>query len=703
MQNYIGKQIDRYRIIERLGMGGMAVVYKAYDVRLEREVALKLIRTEEIPASQHERLIKRFEREAKAQARFNHRHIVPVHDYGVVDGSPYLVMAYVEGGTLKDKIGGPVDYQQAVAWLLPIADALAYAHQRGIVHRDVKPTNILFDEAGQPLLTDFGIAKILETDEATLTGTGLGVGTPEYMAPEQWQGQAEAATDQYALGVVLYELLTGQKPYSAETPVAIALKQMNDPLPRPSAVVNGIPESVEKVLFKALAKDPADRYADMGAFQKALSALDMTVGQAPAPERMESRKAAQATTAPAAPPRVDSEGVTVDVLEAPSASSSTSGKKKVPGWLWGVGAAVVVLLILLVVFWPQGGEKESPVAQATDIIISESNEPSEEVTFSVVLLVPNALGDQSFIDSSARGIERANEELSVQADIIVTQSSAEQESALHSAIAQGYDIILPLAFDPFLLITICEEFPDQKFASPSEVFAEELPANLVSYQINVHESSFLAGLVAGSLTKTKIVGAVVGGDAPGLNQYFYGYKQGVLEVCPDCEVMLSYLGFDFRNPTLGKETTAAQYDEGADIVFAIAGRSGEGVLAASAEYDLYSIGVDSNQDDIAPGHVLVSMIKRMDITTFKSIEMVVNGTYEGGFYELGMADGAAGLSWDEGSTTFRDNGPEDMVAQLDDIEALVEEYRTKILDGEYAVCNALLDAKMTSNICTPLK
>jgi basic membrane protein A len=359
---------------------------------------------------------------------------------------------------------------------------------------------------------------------------------------------------------------------------------------------------------------------------------------------------------------------------------------------------VISMLLVFTLALSACGPTNTPVEE------TEAVEPTEEeVTYTAALLTPNPLGDRSFIDSAARGIEMANEQLPVDADIIETQGIAEHEAALRSAIAQGYDIILPLAFDAGLLMTITEEFPEQKFASPSEVFAEELPPNLVSYQINVHESSFLAGLIAGSLTETKIVGAVVGGDAPGLNQFFYGYKQGVLEVCPDCEVLVSYLGFDFSNPTLGKETAAAQYDAGADIVYQIAGRSGEGVLAASQEYGLYSIGVDSNQDEIAPGHVIVSMIKRVDITTFKSIEMVVNGTYEGGFLELGMADGAAGLSWDEGSTTFRDNGPADMVAQLDEIEALVDDYRAQILDGSYTVCNALTDPDLTSDACAPLK
>jgi serine/threonine protein kinase len=273
MQNYIGQQIDRYRITERLGTGGMAVVYKAYDTRLKREVAIKMIRTKAFPALQHERLMKRFQREAKAQAQFNHPNIVPVYDYGVHEGMPYLVMEYIPGGTLKERITGPVSYQQAIAWVLSIADALAYAHERGIVHRDVKPSNILITQENEPILTDFGIAKVLDVNEGTLTATGMGVGTPEYMAPEQWHGQTSEATDQYALGVVLYELLTGQKPFTAETPVAIALKQMRDPLVRPSDLVPEIPEEVEKILFKTLAPNPSDRYEDIGILCDALSTL----------------------------------------------------------------------------------------------------------------------------------------------------------------------------------------------------------------------------------------------------------------------------------------------------------------------------------------------------------------------------------------------------------------------------------------------
>lgn len=315
---------------------------------------------------------------------------------------------------------------------------------------------------------------------------------------------------------------------------------------------------------------------------------------------------------------------------------------------------------------------------------------AEAPQFTCALITPNPLGDRSFIDASARGITKANEDLPVKCDIIETNGVSEHETALRGAIAQNYDLVLGLAMDTEMFVNLAKEFPEQKFASPSEIFLDELPPNMVAYQIDVHESSFLVGLIVGSLTKTKTVGAVVGGDAPGLNQFFYGYKQGVLEVCPDCTVLVGYLGFDFSNPTLGLETALGQYDQGADILYQVAGRSGEGVLEAAAQRDLYAIGVDSNQDDIQPGHVIVSSLKKVEATTFDPIKLVVDGEFSGGFQRRGLKEGFAGLSWDEGSTTFADQGPADLTAKIPEIKSLVEEYRTKILSGEYKVCDAFV-------------
>jgi eukaryotic-like serine/threonine-protein kinase len=265
MPNLIGKTLGRYHILEQIGEGGMATVFKALDTRLERDVAIKIIRTELFGKAIIERILQRFEREAKALARLSHPNILKVLDYGEYKGSPYLVLEYLSGGTLKDKTGQPMPWEQALQLLTPIIQALAYAHEHKIIHRDIKPSNILLTDKGQPLLTDFGIAKILELDDGqTLTGTGVGIGTPEYMAPEQGIGKdVDARADIYAVGIVLYELLTGRKPYTADTPMAVVIKHINDPLPRPGKFVSDLPQSVEKLLIKLLAKKPQDRFSNM--------------------------------------------------------------------------------------------------------------------------------------------------------------------------------------------------------------------------------------------------------------------------------------------------------------------------------------------------------------------------------------------------------------------------------------------------------
>jgi serine/threonine protein kinase len=274
MTSLVGHSLGRYHLLEQLGEGGMAIVYKAYDSRLDRHVAIKFIRRDAFAPNQLEHILKRFDREAKALARLSHPNIVGVIDYGEYEGAPYLVMEYLPGGTLKGRLGKPIPWQDALRTLLPVSEALGYAHEHNIIHRDIKPSNILMTEKGQPMLTDFGIAKILETEEiVTLTGSGVGVGTPEYMAPEQWTGKTTLQSDIYSLGVVFYEMVTGRKPYVADTPAAILLKQATDPLPRPTAYVPDLPEGVERILLKALAKNARDRYADMPALIGALEGL----------------------------------------------------------------------------------------------------------------------------------------------------------------------------------------------------------------------------------------------------------------------------------------------------------------------------------------------------------------------------------------------------------------------------------------------
>ncbi|GHT77478.1 BMP family ABC transporter substrate-binding protein [Spirochaetia bacterium] len=312
---------------------------------------------------------------------------------------------------------------------------------------------------------------------------------------------------------------------------------------------------------------------------------------------------------------------------------------------------------------------------------------SGQITVAVVL--PSPLGDRSFCDSANEGVKRANRELPVKVDLIETQGVHEHETAMRSAVNKGYDLILGVGLDTQMMLDLAAEYPKQTFGSPSELFADKLPDNLASLLINVNKSSFLAGIAAGTLTKTGKVGAVCGGDAPGINQFFYGFKQGVLAVKPDARVYVNYLGFDFSNPTLGKESAIALFDEGCDILYQVAGLSGEGVLAAAAERRLYAIGVDNVQDEFYPGSIILSVIKRVDNSTYSLIEDYVKGVYKGGFRTLDIEDGATGLSWDTGTDTFARLGPADMVAKLPAIKAQIESYRTKILSGEFKVYDAL--------------
>ena len=339
MANLLGQTLGRYHILEQLGEGGMAVVYQAYDTRLETDVAVKVIRTENILPSVLEKALKRFEREAKSLARLTHPNIVKVTDYGEHEGKPYLVMPYLPGGTLKERLKvGPIPWQDAIQLLLPIAHALEYAHQQNLIHRDVKPSNILLTESGQPMLTDFGVAKLFDMDTtADLTGTGMGIGTPEYMAPEQWTGHVTPQTDIYALGVVFYEMVTGRKPYMADTPAALLLKQANDPLPRPRSFVTNLSDAVEKVLFKALAKNLDDRYQGMGELAKAMEGL--LAGKQVKEARPERKVKEETLTA------VDFElDEKTQVDEKPIVRDRPARR----GWVWGVVAAGIGVLIFVI-------------------------------------------------------------------------------------------------------------------------------------------------------------------------------------------------------------------------------------------------------------------------------------------------------------------------------------------------------------------
>lgn len=277
MNDLSGQSTGRYHILEPLGQGGMAVVYKAYDTSLDITVAIKFIRTERLSPEIAEKSLKRFKSEAQKTAKLMHPNIIPVTDYGDFNGVPFLVMRYIEDGqTLKSMLGKPIPWQEAAKIILPIADALDYAHKNNIVHRDVKPSNILMTKEGIPMLSDFGIAKVVEDEETMdgLTTGGMAIGTPEYMAPEQWEGKkVDGRADIYALGVVFYEMITGRPPFKADTVPATMVQVLRDPLPRPKRFIPNLPDEVESVIFKSLVKNSEDRYSSMRLFSDKLRKL----------------------------------------------------------------------------------------------------------------------------------------------------------------------------------------------------------------------------------------------------------------------------------------------------------------------------------------------------------------------------------------------------------------------------------------------
>ena len=272
MNNIFGKKLGRYIILDQLGAGGMATVYNAYDSRDERNVAVKVI----LPSKRSSKVfIQQFEKEAKALAGLNHTNIVKVLDYGSDNEQPYLVMDYIQGGTLKEAMKEPFGWEKAAAILAPIARALEYVHNQDIIHRDVKPSNILIDENYNPLLSDFGIVKLLESqDEIDNTAIGVGVGTPDYMSPEQGMGKSiDYRADIYSLGLVFYEMVTGQKAYTADSPMAMVIKHVTDEIPNPSILNNNIPEYIEKAIMRAVQKDPKYRYQSMAEFADVLEMI----------------------------------------------------------------------------------------------------------------------------------------------------------------------------------------------------------------------------------------------------------------------------------------------------------------------------------------------------------------------------------------------------------------------------------------------
>jgi serine/threonine-protein kinase len=364
----VGATVGGYAILEEIGRGGMATVYRAHQLSMNRDVALKVLPSQYLnqPTS-----LDRFKLEASIVARLEHRAIVPVHDYGEFEGIPYLVMRYMDGGSVDDLLAaGPISPERTLQIVLQIAPALDYAHRQGVLHRDLKPSNILLDANGDAYLTDFGIARILGHNTRPLTTSGV-VGTPSYMSPEQAQGHdLDGRSDVYALGVVLFEMLTGTRPFEGDTPYTVAVKHVTERPPSPCAINPALSRAVENVLLKTLEKKRENRYGTAVALADALKhAIEGARGSAAMPPVMTETEPSltERLKAGAARRRLDTGRVLLRRPEAgqplaePRSSPSPPAisyavprvvsrrRRKSNGWATWLAAAILAALVVLTV------------------------------------------------------------------------------------------------------------------------------------------------------------------------------------------------------------------------------------------------------------------------------------------------------------------------------------------------------------------
>ncbi len=375
------QHIGRYDIKSLIGQGGMSTVYLGYDPRSQREVAIKILPPYYLHSTKFR---ERFEREAYMIALLEHPAIVPVYDMGEEDGQPYIVMRYMSGGSLGDKLkNGPIPLRDSMEMYLRLAPALDTAHARGITHRDVKPDNLLFDKYDNVFLSDFGLARLRETIGFANISDGSVMGTPAYMSPEQIQGDHEidGRSDIYSMGVVLYQMLCGEVPFYGTTAASVMMMHLVNPVPQILEINKTLPTAIQTVLDTALAKKPEDRYQSAGEFAKAIQAVTTGVHRKPSFRAVQPKPASSSQTAQPKPAPAAVNGTLTPVpgalasLQSPAAAVATPPPHKsearlfpstthpdpllkkrfvIPVWGWLLGAAVILLLSLVVILWSQG-------------------------------------------------------------------------------------------------------------------------------------------------------------------------------------------------------------------------------------------------------------------------------------------------------------------------------------------------------------
>lgn len=455
MQHLVGQTLGQYELKSLLGEGGMGTVYRGYHAALKREVAIKVLLPQIIsqPGA-----LERFVREAQTAASLEHPHIVPIYDYGTQNGLSYVVMRLLTGGSLADRMAYRVEHNGALPTLAEVAqitrelaDALDYAHQRNVIHRDIKPNNVMFNENGMSFLVDFGLARLSEASVGLTTQNTL-LGTPMYMAPEQWQSaKVGPAADQYALGVIVYALLTGQTPFSGDTPFQLMHEHLYTPPPPILNLRADLPKPVQDVLAKVLEKNPADRYASVSEFARKLEEASQSLPPMEASGffviNISSLSSMPIVTfTPPAIPQTASPVATTP-MEAPVTKVTRISHHRAAQLTWAGVAAMLLIFVALIWFLSNqdddnGGNNESNISTSstpTDTPPSPTATPSPTDTPTVTPSPTNTL--------TAREIAQARLDAQ-QTETQLAQATLDEEATISfemAAIAQETQMILALS------------------------------------------------------------------------------------------------------------------------------------------------------------------------------------------------------------------------------------------------------------------
>jgi serine/threonine-protein kinase len=594
----------RLQLQEEIGAGAMGRVFRAHDTKTNMMVAAKLmVGRGELDLD----ALLRFEHEAAVLATLEHPNIVRIDDSFVEEHACCIIMELLDGRSLREILyDGPLPLGRARKLALQIANALSYAHAHSIAHRDIKPDNVMILAGDRVKVTDFGIARILQRDTSlqTIATTGMRMGTPLYMAPEQIEGKKIGGwTDIYALGAVMYHMVTGRPPFEGEDPLAVALKQVREEPVPPSAVDPSIPADWDAVILRALAKNPERRFQTAGEMRAAIDALPVEPASTPV-----------------------AKGTDDGTLR----SRLTSARFLLPA----VGSIVLAVVILAIVL-----RGHSSGAQA-----SPRTPPC-------IPAYVKALNDAP----AASGFRRAASRLGVTNPPVYDLSNSTDNYVEVSRIAQRHPCIVVLFgfADLAFLTNVSARYPGVHFALIDAVpYNNRGPvtlANVEGWTFPSEQSGYLVGYLAGLMEKEKVgkavhgaIGVMGGVQLPVVDDFIHGYSQGARAAYPGIKILTDYAN-SFVDTRRARVIGLRQISQGADILFGVAGDAGLGYLAAAKARGVYAVGVDEGQGYLGP-FVLTSALKHFETGVYDAVIQAAHHHFKDGVRQLGVADGGVGIA-----------------------------------------------------------